>query len=185
MTIGHAVVLIFDSASENRLIGQWRSTRAGMDLEGTGARPHLSLALFGPKVDLVRLSACVAEFAAQATPISLSLTAVGAFPGEEGVVFLAPSPTSDLLTTHQCLHELLKLRSIPTEPSYQPERWVPHCTMALQVPHAEMPLAIETLRSAEVFGPIEIGHVVLLEYLPVKEVGSWQLTGARTASCET
>ena len=104
---GYAVEMYFDSADEQRvcdLIDQLSSRGIRSSLPAA-ARPHVSLAVFD-RVDVERMSAALREFARDCPALRLCLASIGRFPTDEGVVFLAPVVTSELLELHAKLHRL-------------------------------------------------------------------------------
>ncbi|MGA9597724.1 MAG: 2'-5' RNA ligase family protein [Acidimicrobiia bacterium] len=175
MTTGHAIELLFDTDSERRIVHVWRAIGGGSDLEAVGGRPHLSLALIRPPGDPEVLATCVEKLSGKMKPMRLELSAVGAFPGDEGVVFLAPAVTSELVDAHAELHEILRECGVTADELYQPGRWVPHCTVALHVPPNEVPAAVEVVRGSAVFGPINVEGISLVEFLPVEVILSTRL----------
>ena len=107
MATGYAIELYFDPAAERalrELIDQL-STRGIRSSRPAAARPHVSLAVFD-RVNVERVSASLGEFARGCSAMRLQLASIGRFPGDEGVVFLAPIVTRELLELHAVLHRM-------------------------------------------------------------------------------
>ena len=108
--MGFAVELYFDRATEAavRMLRQdvYASGIAPF-VDALGDRPHVSLAAFHD-LDVAATVPILQAFASEVPPFSVSLSAVGFFPTEEGVVFLAPTPTRAILGAHARLHQHLQ-----------------------------------------------------------------------------
>jgi 2'-5' RNA ligase len=71
-------------------------------------------------------------------PIACTLASVGAFPAAEGVLFLAPAASVELVQLQLEVLERLRQTGAEIEPYWLPRQWVPHCTLAIGFP-PEMP----------------------------------------------
>ncbi|MEM8885494.1 MAG: 2'-5' RNA ligase family protein, partial [Planctomycetota bacterium] len=98
-----AIELLFDAQTDATLRGLLDEIDAAglpSPLIGWGTRPHLSLLLGGAARD--GLEEAVAAFGAE--PLSVTLDGVGTFPGDKGIVYLAPVVTRALLDIHDAAH---------------------------------------------------------------------------------
>lgn len=135
--MGLAVELRFDAGAERAVRGVWEAVRAAtgsgllFDLE---TRPHVSLAA-DPEGVRGPLDGALARF--RAAPIPFALASAGMFPGDEGVVFLAPVVDEPLLRMHRAWHSLAPGGLA----HYAPGAWVPHCTVGLRLPDVAPALA--------------------------------------------
>ncbi len=177
MGVGHAVAVLFDADSEQRILRAADAVQEGVGLREMGAMPHISLAVFRSAVDVEALASCVKTLALDTARFELRLSAIGAFPSDEGVIFLAPTPTADLLDLHSRFHAMVVEHAIPADPLYRPGQWVPHCTIAQAVPEDRVAAAIEQLRKTEAFGPVTVVSINLTEFLPVKELVAHPVIG--------
>jgi len=175
--VGHAVAVLFDVDSEQRILEASDAVGEGVDLREMGAHPHVSLGVFRSAVDVDILATCVATLARVTEPFQLRLSAVGSFPGDEGVVFLALAPTERLLNLHHRFHAMLVEHGISTDPLYRPDRWVPHCTVAQAVPDERVGTAVERVRRTKAFGSVTVVSINLTEFLPVRELVAHPVIG--------
>jgi 2'-5' RNA ligase len=182
VSIGHAVSVLFDVRSADRILAASDSVGEGVGLRELGAQPHISLGVFRSAVDVDILAPCVAALAAETQRFELRLSAVGSFPSDEGVIFLAPTPTAQLLDVHRRFHQMLVDHDISSDPLYRPDQWVPHCTVGQAVPEDRLPFAIAQLRRADVFGPVAVVSVNLTEFLPVRELVAHRVAGGLDAN---
>jgi 2'-5' RNA ligase len=145
--MGVAVEVYFDPVSEQQLRQlQVRLASQAIPpvLEQLEFRPHVSLAGFASTspeavIPLVR------AFAQSTQPFPITFSHLGVFPTAEGVVFLAPTLTQDLARLHQGFHQQLAQAGLMADRYYQPDQWVPHCTIATDVAPRQVATAIELL----------------------------------------
>ncbi len=164
-----AVELGLDATAAGAVRALWDDL-AGLGLAESparsGVRPHITLAVYEGGgsgeplgVDPVRIEPRLAAFAASLRPIAVRMSAIGTFPGTEGVVFLAPKVTRALLTAHARFH--LRCADIGGAcwPYYRPRQWVPHCTLAIGLAPEAVGAAVARCMGAEL--PIS-GHLTSL-----------------------
>lgn len=175
--MSYAVLLYFDSETETKL----KALKDNLIFPGTNpthlaARPHISLAGF-EKADPAALTESLWEIAGRTPALSVYLSAVGAFPTDEGVVFIVPTVTTALLSLHHTLHRLLLGLKIACHPYYLPDTWVPHTTVTMNIPTSLVPAAVETCRMSRVFGQAQLEEIALISYPPFEEIEKVRLMG--------
>jgi 2'-5' RNA ligase len=143
-----AVELLFDRATETAVRKVWEVVRAvtgGSLLQDVAARPHVSLAVYDVGADGPDRSSLEGAFGGFRLPaFDVALASVGAFPGEEGVVFLAPVVTPELLDVQQAWHAAAPGSSA----YYRPGSWVPHATVGILLPDVVLKEAVAVARPA-------------------------------------
>ncbi len=117
-------------------------------------------------------------FAWDTAPLECSLASVGVFPTEEGVVFLAPVVTRELLDLHQEFQMRLDEFGARCSAYYRPGAWVPHCTLATGVARAAVPQAVPVCLDAALPIRARFERVALVEFWPVKVLYAFDLAGA-------
>jgi hypothetical protein len=165
----YAIIFYFDPTTEEHLTRVQESLLPlAEDAYYKDARPHVSLTGFDGDLppDIVPT---LQVFSESIAPIELILGSVGVFPGEKGVVFLAPVVTPPLLEIHAKLHDLLRTMNVQTDPYFQPGFWVPHSTMAMNIPAAAIPKAVETCLESGTFGSARLVELGLVQFPPVEE----------------
>jgi len=180
-TMGFAVELHFDPQAEMRVRSLWDElARQGIRSLPPliGSRPHISIAVFD-RVDPARVRPELEELAATLAPLPLTFGAVGTFPAKEGVVFLTPVVTPELLELHQSVHARLDALGLRALEHSRPGRWVPHCTVAIDLPREQLLPALEICRSSRVFGSLTLAEIGLVEYRPVRPICSFPLRDPR------
>jgi 2'-5' RNA ligase len=145
---GFAVELYFDQKLEARVFS-FRKTiyELGITpiLGALGDKPHVSLAVFS-KADPAKLKQIADSLAQTLEPFPVQLEAVGTFPTPDNVLFLTPIPTKQLLKIHHQFHQYLQDESIESSEYYLPDRWVPHCTIEINLPDEQLDRAIQHCR---------------------------------------
>ena len=154
----YAVELYFNAEMEEAVRRVWRALdQAGLPslaALGEESRPHLSLAVHSDQLRVADLLPRLQVFAVSQPMAQLSLASIATFPTEEGVLFLSPPVTADLLTMHAAYHHTFRdLRDL-TNAYYHPGQWLPHCTLAIDLPRAEVGRAVQTCL-AEMSQPLE------------------------------
>jgi 2'-5' RNA ligase len=131
-----SIELLFDEFATRRCVDLWRRLESRFDcrkLSRDGGQPHLSLALIdeGFEIDLDEM---VETVALNTGVFELRFTNVSQFDSAEGVVFLEPESSEPLLHCHELVHHSLRERAVPSNALYAPELWIPHSTVAIDVP---------------------------------------------------
>ena len=168
---GYAVELYFDAAGEKPL-RELVDRLPGLGVRSrrpAAARPHVSLAVFD-RVDTERLSEVLGEFARVCPALRLRWGSIGVFPGTEGVVFLAPVVTGELLELHATVHRMAAVVAGTRREYYLPGRWVPHCTIAEGLAPGDMGATVELARNSAPGGSVSIREIGLVQLGPYRVI---------------
>src|SRR5260221_13723939 len=138
---GYAVELSFDAGTDAAVRSIWADL-AGADvcdfMATFGVHPHISLAVFD-ELRAEEVVPVVAAFARSQSPLPVTLSSIGVFAGDAGVVFLGAVVTRGLLAAHTDLHERLLALGYRGWPIYEVGEWVPHCTLTQEMPKDHVP----------------------------------------------
>jgi 2'-5' RNA ligase len=175
--MGFAVEMYFDEKTEKALRDLRKVlSEAGVKpvLDEIGDRPHISLAVFS-QVDVDVLLEELEGFAKETRPLPITLSAVGAFASADAVLFLTPAITQDLMDVHWDFHQLLGDLKMHPHAYYQPDRWVPHSTVAQNVEEGMVGKAFDVLRKS--FKPVsgKLVEMGLVRFRPVENIGVYRL----------
>lgn len=128
----YAIELYYDKATENRIFALAKviadrgiSTKY---LEWK-TRPHLTLACFND-VDETLCMEKLKSFAQNHKNMPAYIGSVGMF-NDTKTIFVSPVMNSDMYQFHRELHDCLQEFDTNGWEWYCPDRWVPHCTIAL------------------------------------------------------
>jgi 2'-5' RNA ligase len=177
--MGFAVQLYFDQPLEEAFLHvRTGLTNAGVTptLKRLGDRPHVSLSV-QTSLDTRRFLPRLEKFAATTAPFEVRFGAFGSFPGAEGVVFLAPTPSEALLRVQKKMHDQLLASYAEVHEHYFPSHWVPHSTVGFELPAREVAVALAWLGAN--FKPFagSLTRLGLIEFRPVKEIATFALGG--------
>ena len=176
--MGYAVELYFDPGSESAVRRIWSgiADEFGLSTMSTsGVRPHVSLAVYSDDVDRRSFPQKLLAFAKSLAPFEFQLDSVGTFPTAEGVVFLAPVVTSELLASHERFHTAFSKYGGSSSTYYLPGSWVPHCTVATDLTDTEIGEVVK--HCWEHFRPIrgQFQEMGLIEFRPVRELATFKI----------
>jgi 2'-5' RNA ligase len=142
----YAVELFFDAATEAAIRRYCDTITDSGELPN--GRPHVSLGGCRDLRDAAALIRALEILAAEQTgPLPVSLSYLGVFPGDEGVMFHGITVTTPLLLLHRRFHAQFAPTAIDWSPFYQPGLWVPHCTLAYGLSRERLPQALAGLQT--------------------------------------
>lgn len=142
---------IFDRESEAAMREVWRVVaRAGGSntMLGLDYPPHLTL-LMAERLDFERTRGGFMHLAAATRPLEIALSGLGIFPGQSGVLYLAPVVTRELLDLHACYYSLVSQYADPPTEYYRTETWVPHITVGYGLTPEAIGAAVQALMSVQ------------------------------------
>jgi len=173
--MAYAIRLYFDVKLEAAFIGvRTALVRAGVApvLEALGDRPHVSV-VAAEQLDLEFCTRMLERVAREQRKFDVAFAAFGSFPGDQGVVYLAPTPSESLLELHCEVYRRLTDTGLELHEHFRPRGWVPHVTVGFRLARHEVALAICRLHSE--FEPIagKFGGIGLVEYYPITEIATF------------
>ncbi len=128
----YAIELYYDENTEAQLHSLAKSVAdAGLSTKFTEwkARPHLTLACFND-VDEEKCIKLLNLFAQTHRKLPAYVASVGMF-NDTKTIFASPMMNDSMYAFHRELHECLKEFDTTGHEWYCPNRWMPHCTLAL------------------------------------------------------
>jgi len=173
----YAIVLYFDERSEYSIQEIWKKISDNgipNEIHGAGIRPHITLAIY----DELLCQPCdneLARFASKTTHLNISFSHLGIFTNPETVLFLAPTPTRELVNFHSKVHECLSTEARQPWEFYQPGKWVPHCTVALDLDQEQLHEAISLCADLHFPMNLHATQVGAVEFLPMKDLFRFNL----------
>jgi 2'-5' RNA ligase len=186
-TVPYAVELRFDEDLAQGVRALWRAldaVGAGGFAPGGEPVPHLSLAVYDDddEIDEATAGHLVARLAARGAPAELAFAGLGVFPTEERVLFLAPVVTPTLLHLHAAYHAMATSLGATCRPYYLPGSWVPHCTLSMLGPMADVQEGIGHLAAR--WTPLRgtVRSVALIRMPPLVTIAEHPLAGDAAGS---
>lgn len=184
------VILTFDQTTQKRI------ERVTSDLEAVGLAPfppgsrvipHITLAAFSwpaaanphSPTPPDGLESGLSDLAAATAPVRVRLSALSSFGASPGVVYLAPTPSQELLQVQARLRGLLQRLNLPLEEFYRPGQWTPHCTLGVNLPADSLPRVYQTCLAVEAFGPGWLEELQMVVYPPPSSLRRYSLGNNR------
>lgn len=128
----YAIELYYDESTEKklyRLIQKIAEEKISTKMLDWKTRPHLTLACLND-VDEKCCIEILKEFAQNHLIMPAHIGSVGMF-NDTRTIFVSPIMNSSMYQFHRELHEKLKKFDTYGWEWYNPDRWAPHCTIAL------------------------------------------------------
>jgi 2'-5' RNA ligase len=150
-TLRYAIVLDLDdrAAAAVREMAERVAGIGHRDISGASVAPHVTLAACST-LDVEGFQSLLAAVSVRTSPVATTFASLGVFPTGEGVIFLAPTVSRELLDLQLQVIKDLQDISAQIEPYWLPGQWVPHCTLAAgispEVISTAMERALKTLR---------------------------------------
>ncbi|GIN40694.1 2'-5' RNA ligase family protein [Heyndrickxia oleronia] len=141
----YGVVAHFDEESERYIKEVWKelsdqaiSTYAE---EVIDRRPHITFASY-QRLEIDRFIPLLQSCYESSSKLPITLSSLGTFMNT-GMIFLAPTPSIELLALHMKHHQMLEEFNDQPASLYLPTRWIPHCTVANRLPMDKLKEAFE------------------------------------------
>jgi len=165
------IEVFFDAASESRIRELWSQFAlfGSPFMRDSGVRPHITL-FACDSVDVTAVSSMLDRIAATTSAFQVSLASFGLFPAPLPVAFLAAKVTWDFLELHRRLFVECSALATGCNPLYSPEQWIPHCTLAPELPPQHLQLALGACRDFGLPFPCLVSEIGLVEYWPCRQL---------------
>jgi len=137
-----AIILGFDEASTKILIHVFKKLKEGkFNSYYQLVVPHVTLTSY-ETIDLQVVTERLKQLCNTVSPFRILFNSFGYFPSEESVLFLNPIGNIELLDIQQKVFDLFE--GFPDDNS--PATWVPHCTLATDIPLKNIGKAIDIVK---------------------------------------
>lgn len=177
--ITYAVEVYLDPESAAIVSRTWgRLADAGISrsMLREGYRPHWSLAV-SKDLDVDGLARDMDMFVAKWEPLPVTLSSIGVFPTDEGVLYYGVVVTHDLVQRHAEFFELFPKHAENLREYYLPGNWVPHCTLAYWLPIDELGNAMKIARETPLPIRCRTVEIAIVDFPPDRcnMIQSWRL----------
>ena len=137
-----AIILAFDEESTNVLNRVFKKLKESkFNSYYQRIVPHITLTSY-ENIDLQVLMERLKQLSSGINPFRILFSSFGYFPSEESVLFLNPIANIELLDIQQKVFDLFE--GFPDDNS--PKTWVPHCTLATDIPLKKIGKAIDIVK---------------------------------------
>ena len=169
-------VFLFDENSSKLIKNVWQQiSSVGLSsfLIESSDQPHLSLSIC-KDIDCDQAETTFKSFVASIEPFSITLPSIGIFPST-GVVYYGVTVTEHLVRIHRDFTEIFKKVADTPSELYFPGSWVPHVTLAYDLPEDQISKTVEIVRKTKLPITCSIERIALIEFPPWKECVSCDL----------
>ncbi|GGM44591.1 2'-5' RNA ligase [Longimycelium tulufanense] len=147
-----ALEMFFDDRADEAVRALWRRLEeSGVSSLPTRThrrhRPHVSLAVAGTIPSRTR-AALRGDLALLSIP-ALWLYTLGTFPTEQNGLFLGAVVDTELIAVHSAVHDTLASKVKHPSAYYLPGAWVPHCSLAQDIPAEQLVTGFAALHPVE------------------------------------
>ncbi|WP_270181924.1 2'-5' RNA ligase family protein [Alkalihalobacillus sp. CinArs1] len=126
------VVALFDKNTEQEIKAIWEELKQNSisfySEEVKDARPHLTLGHYY-ELDKEAFIEGMKTFYEAKGCFEITFNTIGSFLNYQ-TLFLSPTHTKKLLELHSNHHDFFSELSTNANPYYEPDQWIPHCTLA-------------------------------------------------------
>jgi len=166
-----AIIIYFDPKTEKQIKDIWRSFDA-VNLPNRFERtfrPHITLCIY-EQINCADCESKINEISSQFSLPFINFDHLGVFNGKEKVLFLAPTPNEHLLAMQRKVFNTLSAYVSNPWKMYEPDTWVPHCTLANDLNEEELFKALAL--SLKINLPIQtrISQIGIVEFDPIQSV---------------
>lgn len=175
----YTVEICFDKKSDKKIRELWniiaRKNISNFMLVNN-MTPHITLTVFND-IEHKLVNDKLKKFTKEIKPFKIVFSHIGSFPSNngQGVVFLSPTVTIELLRFHKKFHKYFTDYQDGQEEYYLPDKWVPHCTLALNISQDKVNKTMSKIMSN--FKPIEakVKTINFVKYQPAKIISQFIL----------
>jgi len=166
-----AVSIYFDPKIENQIKEIWRSfdTANLPNHKERTFRPHITLCIY-EEINCADCECKINEVSSQFILPAINFDHLGIFNGVEKVLFLAPTPNEHLLAMQRKVFHMLSTFVRKPWKMYEPDMWVPHCTLANDLSEKELKKAIEIALAIQLPIHTGISQIGIVEFDPIQPV---------------
>ena len=172
------VLLTFDTAGEAAVREIQADLKRSDLLPSTKSEqalaPHLTLAGF-EAFDFPTLVEALTDALDEVLSFPVTFASLGAFVGENRVLFLAPVITKPLLALHERIYTAVSANVQDNDARYAPEAWIPHCTLAMELTDSHLAEGIRHLSRLDLPLQAHITRVQLVTYPELSVLAAWSL----------
>lgn len=172
----YAIVLYFDDTT-NKIIGSMIERAAALSgnnyMLDINIPPHVTLGCFFSD-EQVDLHERVESFAKSVTPFEATFHSIGAF--EPYVLFVSPVKDECLTQLNALLHESLLNSYEPAEnANYLPDRWMPHCSLAVRLDAEQFAKAKVIESEIDLPFTARVTKIALAKCNPYNVMATWNI----------
>jgi 2'-5' RNA ligase len=174
----YSVELFFDPVTSDAIQAMWKGLASvtGSDyMVKNGVYPHVALTVM--ESNCPELEKFVSEIALKTQPISMEPTKIDSFHASPDVVFLGMKKDEKLMKLHADVYGVVERYGLKCQEYYTPEKWIPHCTLAMEFDPKFTSAAIKKAASELINLHLFATSIGIVSFPPTKRLSNWELKG--------
>jgi 2'-5' RNA ligase len=177
LTMPFAVEMFFEEDADDLVRGVWadlaQANVTSFMIDGD-YRPHVTLGVFD-QYSSPEFENELPTFAKGLPRLPLQFDYIGVFLQPKCVVFFGPVVTEQLLSVHRDFNSHFANLVTGASPLCPTGKWVPHCTLAFDIPRGAVPAAVEVCSRVKLRFTTEVTEIGLVEFPGHREVLTCEL----------
>ncbi|MGV1759533.1 2'-5' RNA ligase family protein [Rhizobium sp. A22-96] len=164
----YAIVLKCSNASAALVTDLWREAsrfETVPSMEALHYPPHLTFAVY-QDIDVPLLFATAQKAFGRTPPLSVEFSGIDHFPNDMLVLWARPADDRVLRHIHHAIHE--EIDPALCHEHSRPDRWQPHCTIAMKIPASAAEQALEWAAGTEARFTLTFDAVDCISFPPVE-----------------
>ncbi|NLG96822.1 MAG: 2'-5' RNA ligase family protein [Chloroflexi bacterium] len=160
----YAIASLLDPVSDQTVRGLWERFEQNCGLSGVRATPFPHFSWMGADSFLFEpVEQILAEIASQTDPFIVYTAGLGIFTGPQPVVYIALEKSEQLLQLSRKIWNSIRPFAVVPNGHYQPDRWVPHITLAYrEFEAAGLGCAIADIAFQQIELEIMVDHIAVI-----------------------
>lgn len=170
--MAYAVVIYFDEISEQPILKVWselEKMNISQAMNNPSIRPHITLAIYD-SFNCIKCEKEIGQFAKNSDLLSVNADHFGIFPHASPVIFIAPTPSRELINFQKRIHYTLKNNVDGSWDMYQPGNWVPHITLVRDIEIKNLSTALEICMKIKLPLELKITQIGVVNIKSVKQI---------------
>jgi len=175
-----AISAWFDQQTEDSVREVWRQlAESGVfsEFHDGPFRPHITLSAY-VNLEVDSCVACLRDFLCTTPPLSVSLYSLGQFLLPTGAIYISSLINEPLLAfRREIARRLSSFGSVLFLPYYEPDRWVPHVSLARGLTPQQLLAAFEICQKIPLPISAQVNRVGIIEFPIERELYELFLKG--------
>ncbi len=161
------IALALHEPAAGRVRDIWAHLGAQFGLAGIRRVPFPHLTLLGFEgLDHDRAKEVLERFSQETAPFALEAHGLGLFHGPSPILYAPVVKTPTLEALHRSLAAAFQALGAQTYPLYEPDRWIPHITLAQGAPaRGTYGEAVDLLLGMDLHIPFEVRNLTLFQWI--------------------
>ena len=172
----YAIVLYFDDVSNNtfkEIIKDVALISNNNYMIDVNIPPHITIGSFSSD-DYVNLLAIVEDFTKHIEEFDVKFDKINTF--EPRVLFASPIKDAHLMRLNILVHDTFLKHVTPADnENYTPDKWIPHCALAVRLDKEQLKKAMIIEKSIKFPIVAKVQKVDLARCNPYKEIKVWEI----------